>query len=323
MPNPETTLELVQFVERAAGELDDGSSPFRSDIEILVDMAHKAIVSGGAELDEEGQRPHVFAWAKSANNIPLKIVPKIASGTINATEDSTTITFSSNISQDLTDWFIRINEGDEVYRITAHTPGTNTATIDLGFIDSTVVGASYEAFKLRYTFGSSNILLPTGNIKVHRYKKMDKSFIDVRSKEALEEMYPLSKVKEEDPCIAGIVNFSDGNLTVQLNAYPKEALRMELPFIPIPADLTIGGNDPIVPAHKRVVIAELAAHYFLVNRDDDRATLHFNRAVRQFASLVNETSAFDEALNHEFGQLRPRTGIIDIIRERHDGFIDE
>ncbi len=298
-----TTLDIVQYVEEQSNEITDGTSPFRQTAISLVNRAHKAIFAGGMELNEDGEGPTIFNFAKSTYPQNLMLLPKVE-GTVTATLDSTTLTFSAAPSINLLGYHIRINNDAEVYRITAHTGVSTTATIESAYIKTT--GAyEYKAFKLIYTL--SGIMMLMGEFQTSRRYGLECNEIIVTGKSTLNSKYPLSSVSEMLPTMAAILKLDPdtGEVTLQFNGYPREREKISMDYIPIPTDLDLVGSNPLLPKHHRLVLGELALYYYQLGLDDDRAMMHLSNAKAMYKSLVRENSAFEEVANSNYGRLFP------------------
>jgi hypothetical protein len=298
--NYELTEDLVEYVEDELREISDGSSDFRDRVINLVNHAHKSIVSGGQELNDQGQRPIVFHWARSKFPKTLTLLPKLTN-TATITQDGTALTLGTSESTDLTgNYFIRIGNDNEVYRITAHVGGTGV-TIDSPYIAADVTSAECEIFKLIYDI--TGILVPASPIKTFRRDGANE--IRITAKATLDKRYPITDIVEADPTMAGILKLDADTetLSIQLNSIPLRRERAQLECVPVPDTLVIGSVHPILPKQHRLVIGELAAHYLCVGLDDDRATVHLARARALFDALVRENQTFEESGNSRYGEL--------------------
>jgi len=81
-------------------------------------------------------------WAKGQT--AARIEPFVNDGTVTATEDSTTITFSTAPTTSKTNHYINISASLEVYRITAHTANSTTATIEVAYTEVTTTSSAYK-----------------------------------------------------------------------------------------------------------------------------------------------------------------------------------
>lgn len=307
----ETTAEIAEFVEQEMGHSVHPSSD-RTRIVDIIDRTHKTIISGGGELnlDNKGKavrRPVVFPWAISQDPIVQNFPAPIETGTIAATQSSTSATFSSGPAASVANWHIKIGNDSEIYRISAHTGGGTGATLDGAYIEDTVTIASYKLFKLIHTF-SSSIMIPISPIRIYDSNSQDFT-VDLVDLNEMLEQYPLANVMAGMPELAGIRYQGDGTLVVQFSHYPSEIERMELDFIPIPTELdTSTPVNPIIPKHHRMVLAHLASYYMLRTTDDDRARGHLRDAKLLFDALVTESKQIYSGNDEWFAYISPLPG---------------
>lgn len=310
----ETTSELAVFVERELGHSVSGASSQRSDIVSQLDRAHKIVLGGGGILnyDEKGQKlreEQLFAFARATNP---KIVNTVAfidsadgSSNVTATQGSNSISFGSdpNGGVSVQGYHIRINGGDEVYRITAHTAAATTATLDAAFVDSNVAAQEFEIFKLQYTVGSDDILRLLSPIRVHSGDR-SQDVIDLVEPQEMFERYPLSEVDMSFPSMAAVLNEDDGTYTIQLCSPPENIERMEFDYVAIPTELDTSTVDPIIPARYRICLAHLACYFLMVRNDDNRAPYHIATARQLFGEMVDWNKGILSSGDRDYGRVR-------------------
>lgn len=304
----ETTTQLVQEVEFMMGEPTDGTSAQRTRILNRLDDAHKEIVSGGGILNI-GNRgnverdPVVFPWAKSKTRLVVNTEAPITTGTVSINKSSTALTFTSGPAASVADYFIRIANQPEVYRISAHTAASTSATLDGGFIGDNITGAEYEVFRLFYTFGTGNgLLLPLSPLLLSGFWR-----VNITSEKSLEAAFPLHLVQKDLPQLATVVKQDATTITIRLSHYTNDIERMELEFVPIPSTLDLVSSDPVIPKHRRKILSHLTAYYMLRDNDDTRAQSHLSDAKNLFEALVNEKNQFESGNDEGFGDTRTRS----------------
>jgi hypothetical protein len=306
----ESTTELRNLLSEETGEITPSSSTLSRFLNLL-DLANKTLHAGGGILDidknnRSNKRPIMFAWARSTNPIVQNFSAPISTGTIAATQSSTTVTFSSAPAASVAGWYLRIGSDPEVYRISAHTGGVTTATLDAAYIQSTVSAGTFEVFKLDYTFGSS-VLLPASQIKIFDNNGNNYQ-VPLVDKNELEKRFPKRNITRGIPKMAGVLQFQDGTLTVQFSNYPENIERMELEYNSIPTALDTSSSNPVLPKHLRPILVHLAAFYHLRKRDDDRAASHLAQAKDLFAILKSENRHILYRNDPEFGYVPPFPG---------------
>lgn len=81
-------------------------------------------------------------WAKDYTSV--RIEPYYSTGTVSATQDSATITFSTGPAESKTNHYIQIGGYNEVYKIAAHTAAATTATLEVAYTGDTTSGAAMK-----------------------------------------------------------------------------------------------------------------------------------------------------------------------------------
>lgn len=310
MSNLETTEDLVQYVEAGMREKTDGTSVFRPAILGLLNRTYRSIVAGGTSelntaLNRVGKRaeePVVFDWARSKFPYAFNFQAPENTGTLTATNNSTSLTFSAGPTPDLTDWYIRINNEDEIYRISAHTAGNTSATIDAAFVGAGGSGLTFSAFKLVYDISPSDgIIIPVGPIQV--YASGGDKQIEIIDDRARMQTDHLIAVRMGMPDKASIVKRTDTSISLLFNGYPETIERAEMSYVPPALALSIGGNYPLIPKDKRVILAHLTLYYMLERVDDNRAVNHLNIAGGLWDALVNASHGPTKASNPDYGKV--------------------
>lgn len=315
----ETTTELRNFLAEEVGDKNPGSTE-QTRLLRLLNSAHLEIVGGGGVLNVDNRNipqtiPAIFSWALAEDPLIATTSEPIDTGTVAIAEGATALTFSSAPSVSVLGWYIRIAGKSTVYKITAHS--STSATLDSAYVNDTETAATYECFKLDYTFGdtvSDRILLPADYIRSFEGHQQ----ISLTSKREVRNAYPLSTVSKGDPVMAGLVGNTDGQITIHLNIYPTNARKLELLYVPVPDELTVSGVDPIIPKDDRKILVHLAAYYQLIYRNDDKAQIHLDIARRMFKNLKAKDSAFSQHNDRRYGYLAPFPG--GFSRSRRKGF---
>lgn len=311
-----STTDLAIYVEEELGHTVHPSSD-RTRIVDLMDRCHKTICGGGGELnlDKNGRpnpSPIIFPWALSQNPIVLNTSAIYNTGTCTANLGSTTVTLSDVSATNLSNYHLKVSTDSEIYRVSAHTAGTDSLTLDGAYVSANTTAAEYTAFKTLYTFApsSGSILIPVSPIRIYDDNGEDYT-IDLVDTQTLLKSFPMSEIEEDMPVMAGIRYQSASNLVVQMSHYTENVERMELDYIPIPttlADNTAIEVDPVIPERHRIIIAHWAAYYLLRTNDDNRSQLHLAEAQSIFKTLVAERDQVMQRQDEDLGYIRPRPG---------------
>lgn len=319
MANLQTTEDIVKDAEFKLGELTNGTSTLRANILDHMNRIQRSVCAGGLELNSDLNKiqarikaPIIFTWAKSKFPFIFNLEPvedsDTTSVTASVTANSTTVTLSSSHTASLENWHFNISDTDEVYRISAHTAGTAALTLDGAYVGDTDATAQNKLFKLVYDLSPSDgILQVAGPIVMY---KSEFGFEEDAEIELIEETYfkrinHPRDVVERVPDKAGVLYKDDTTLTLQFNAYPENRVRCELPYVPIPSTLSVGGNDPIIPKDGRILLSELTCYYMQDGLNDDRALGHLKTAFGIWQALVQRNEKETKASKLNFGRTYP------------------
>lgn len=154
MSNFRTTADLLDGVLRRCGELtsDLGTSSLQPAALLYLNQLHQTIIAGGNELETDIDESWI--WARARRPIIVNLNPPITAGSVTLTLGSTAGTFStapqlnsSNVSVE--GWYLRADNGPEIYRIVQHTSGNTTFALD-GAFPQTSYASTYHCFQLEY-----------------------------------------------------------------------------------------------------------------------------------------------------------------------------
>lgn len=313
-----TTSELLTRLKQ---EVRDESTITATENRLLsrLNEAHLDIVGGGGILNDTSrgrQRslPFIFPWALSATNIIVNTVAPIDTGTISVTQGSTSATLSATQATSTTGWYLRITGEPEVYRVSSHTGGTDAVTLDGAYVGTTDGTASYTLFKIDYDFQGSNMLLPAQGL-INYYYDGPLSIINI---DAFTSHNPFQHIDKGFPSVAGLVRQDAANdqITVRLNAYTENIERLELPYVPRPADLDTVSVNPIIPDGHRDIIVQLAAYKELSSRDDTMAQEKLSIAKQQFDALKAEARQYMNRQDANYGKIFGFDGGLDTVNSR-------
>lgn len=321
MANLETTQDLVNYVLSKMREKTDNTSSFESEVLTQLNQSYRAIVAGGQGLESEIGKPVIFPWAKAQNPKVVNLQPAITTGTVEVTNASTTITFSSAPASSVAGYYFKVDGEGEVYRVATHTGGVATATLDANYVGDTSSSSTYKLLKLDYTF-SSDVLVPIAPITA--YSSSGPHQISIVPKSTMNRDFPLSELQQNIPTRAAVVKQSEGTFVLQFNAYPQELERVEMEYIAVPTALDTTSENPIMPIHQRVVIAHYAIAQMLQGIDDDRVAYYFNLAKAGFNAMVKEAQGIYSSGSKDYARVIPRMDQYDMqerLLKTEDGFI--
>lgn len=194
--------------------------------------------------------------------------------TVTATKDSTTLTFSGNITPSLAGYRIVINNQETMPIISTHTAGTSTATLDAVWPQATETAVSFQTWPWEVSL-ASDFLRFAGAPWLHSdYGQI----IDMVSKETLVESAVLQAGYEDAPRRFALVR----DQVIVFDRYDTDrSHRFEYDYIAQPTDLA-AGETPLLPRHHRQVLSTGAAMMILFDKNDARA----ENAASEYRELV-------------------------------------
>lgn len=97
--------------------------------------------------NSQQQIMRAFEWpfARSITPLVVQTVTDYTTGTVATTAGSTSVTFSAPITNSKTGQYLQTSSSNDWYKITSHTAGTATATLEIGAIYT----ASADTFTIR------------------------------------------------------------------------------------------------------------------------------------------------------------------------------
>lgn len=170
MSNFRTTADLLDGVLRRCGEMtsDLGTSPLQAAALLYLNQIHNTVITGGNELEIDVDESWI--WAKARRPVVLNLNPPVTAGSVSLTQGSTAGTFStapqvnaSNASVE--GWYLKPDNGPEIYRIIQHTSGLTAFTLDANFPQASYAG-SFHCFQLEYDLIPSKVIVDNFNDKL-------------------------------------------------------------------------------------------------------------------------------------------------------------
>lgn len=230
-----------------------------------------------------------FEWPflRSPNPLVIQTVPDITAGTIATTVASTTVTFSTtpkdvngtNVS--VSGRFLQTSSSKDFYRITAHTVGATTATIEIG-ATTTAIAATYLVRKQYYSTSTN----------VDRIIQIWQDVLPYQLLETSPEYFQaynpgfLSSGTPRIYCPAGI-DSSTGTGTVQFILWPTPdaVINLRIDYYTVATDMSADADISVIPAkwHTTTLLegAKAQAYSFL---DDSR----YAGSVQLFNAMIEE-----------------------------------
>lgn len=310
MANLTTTADIKTAVLQHAGELTDGTSPYDALVVTYINRIYGELVCGGSTFVPELSEP--WPWARAASPGILALVPAYETGSLTLTNASTSGTFSDAPAASLGSFagrFVQMQSRADVYRISAHTAGSASITLDQAYQDATVTSA-FTAAKLDYTLtsGIARLVEPFRVFQQQTAEGNQAGKIASMSSDELHRAFPLYRLENGVPTYFAIVSeSSSGVYTVRFNKVPTANVRVEYEYVPYPTDLTSSPDTtPIVPREHRVTLVYGATYWLMVDKLDSRADAYFRLTQQKIQGmLLNRRREYDDS-SDSFGKLVPR-----------------
>lgn len=230
-----------------------------------------------------------FEWPFLRNPTPLTIqtVPDYTTGTVATTAGSTSITFSvaptdvngNNVS--VSGRFIQTSSSKDFYKITAHTSGTTSATIEIGAIN-TAAAATLTIRKMYYSTSSS----------VDRIIQVFQDVLPYQLLETTPEYFQsfnpgfLSSGTPRMYLTAGIDSSSGvGVPQFRLWPNPDAVINLRIDYFTVATDMSADADISVIPAkwHTTTLLEGAKAQAFSF-MDDSR----YGGSVQLFNALIEE-----------------------------------
>lgn len=288
------TSDIKKAVLRACGEVDDGTSFYEVNGQVmnLINRAYLAILSGGNEFDVELSKPWV--WAKEPKPGVFLVKPAIDPGLVSVTTGSNKVTFTTAPATSVKDYWIKISDRDEWFRVLAHSAGALQATIDVAYPLS---GGTFSAqlILIDYTLSPANgILRLVHPFVLYKYQDRlgdneDKLYF-MDQAEMLKE-YPLRLIDNRIPTHFCLTYQSPaGAMSIRINSYPTDPLKVEYEYIKVPDLLTDGTNGtldsiPILPIEHRDCLAFAAQYFLCTEKNDSRAQAYLQQTQSKLKAM--------------------------------------
>lgn len=235
----------------------------------------------------------------------INTVARYDTGTISVTNGSTAATLSSSPAVGLGSFTGRVlltigdvSDNNAVYRISSHTAGSTTITLDAAYTGDDNTTATYKIYQDSYS-------APVDLGKLLKPKRYGRSFpmepigmgdmADIKS----------SDQSEGKPAVFSLIDFAttgDPTTARQLvvHPYPDATYRIEFTYKQQLNTELSGTTQPLIPDEYRhiLVYGALARGYPVLLADTDRGTY--------FQNLFNDVLRLIAGANREYGQDAPQ-----------------
>lgn len=206
-----------------------------------------------------------FEWPFLRSPTPLNVqtVVDYTTGTVATVLGSSTVTFSAPITTSRTGYYIQTVSSNDWYRITAHTGGTSTATIDVPALYT----ATAATFIIRKFFYSTSAT-------VDRIIQIIQDTLPYQLQECTPEYF-----QSINPGLLGgastpymyLMSGVDASGYPQFRLWPtpSTAINLQIWYLSVPLDMTADADISVIPDKWRTTVLLEAAKMQAFSFDDD------------------------------------------------------
>jgi hypothetical protein len=314
MANYTTAADIIDAILFASGEPTTGTSDYETRALELLNRAHRELCLGGGPFAPE--ITETWWWFRKATPGVLILEPAIVSLTASITNNSDAVTLSAVVNKDLDNWFFKVAGHPDIFRVSDHTSGAATLTLDSVYTGTTNTAAACTLFKAEYSL-ASDCLTPLSPMRTYRDNRREIEGVDF---DALERDYPLGDIESGVPhCFAvkyqnsGASN--DGLLTIRLSHYgangsdSTDIIRADYEYLRRPSDLTnTAGSIPMPPPEYRAILADMATAYLLAEKDDTKSPQYAQAAAEGIRAMARDRRQIMALSSRNMGKINPRIG---------------
>lgn len=229
-------------------------------------------------------KPRAWWWLEQKENIAT--YEKIDTGTITVTEDSTTITFSTAPTPSLVGYYIKATGHPDIFKITAHTALTTTATLEKAWVRSSESGLAFKAWR---DFAPLSSTMKDIVIVTHDSKS---SPLDAMHNAKFTEMRARMPDYEGMPTLYNTGDFdSDGNRTIRwFPACSETRFILHVEGRCEASALNADADEPLMPVEDRIVIFYGAcSRAWARERNESEATKNWNLFMSKLAEMAGKS----------------------------------
>lgn len=302
MSNYTTGADLMADILFRGGEATNGTSDFDAEALRLLNRAYREMYMGGSAFAADVQEN--WLWLRKDPPGVLILDQVVNAGTVSVTKNSATATLSVSPAASMAGRFFKVDDQPDVFRVSAHTAGTDTLTLDSVYTQTTNTAASYKLMKLEYTL-ASDVLRIIAPMRCQHDSKVEVEGVILTQ---LERDWPLQTVESGTPTVFAPVTESKVRFNRYGNSDPAgDFIRLEYDYLARPSDLTNdAGSIPVVPAQWRHILCDMALTYLYTSKNDDRVMAVGSAAKAGLMAMALENRQKLQAMSRRFGKIRAR-----------------
>jgi len=120
--------------------------------------------------------------------------------------------------------------------------------------------------------------------------------------------FPLTQLTQGTPDkFAEVELRENGVAKLRFNRFPSRETRVEIEYIPLPADLQDNAQSvPLVPRGFRPYLMHAAAYYLMLDKSDNRANTEFTLAQTKLNGMIRANRSTLKQASNNFARLIPR-----------------
>jgi|TARA_Y100000310_G_scaffold103908_1_gene102236 hypothetical protein len=303
MANYTTSADLLDDALDRAGEATDGTSDFNAAAIRFLNRAYQGIWSGGSELDPDIRE--AWWWLRKDDQGILILNPMINDGSVDVTNNSASITFSTGPTPSVAGRHFKVNDHSDVFIISAHTAGETGATLESVYTGDTDTAASYRVMQIDYDLADSytDILYLSSPMIAYKSDRGEVQYIDLHE---MRRKYPLNRLDSGVPHDFSLLSSTKIRFSHYGGTSSTELIKLDFEYMRMPADLADDASEPIVPRQYRKILADWTLALLLDEKDDSRGAAAIALAQRGLRAMSNEHRATMRRMGRSFGHVFPR-----------------
>ena len=306
MANYSTSADIIDDVLTRAGEPTDTSSDEYENVVTWLNRAYQGIWSGGSEIDPTIHE--IWWWLRKDSQGVLTLNPVIDTGTVDVSNNSTSITFSSAPTPSVAGRHFKVVGHSDVFVISSHNAGEVGATLESVYTGDDNSAASYKVMQFDYDL-ASDVLYLNAPMWAYQDSRHDIYITDLPT---LRTRWPIQNLNSGVPrhfAMTGDkkVRFSHfGGLT------STDLIKIDYEYMRVPDDLADDSTEPIVPREYRKILADWALGMLLDKKEDSRAGGAFALAKNGLVAMARRNRRELLLNTKNYAKIQPRQG--DILR---------
>lgn len=222
----------------------------------------------------------------------VRTVPDVTTGTVSVVSGGDTLTFSAGPAASTANRYIKFSTTEDWYKITAHTAGSTSATINPAYVGSSALeGGTFTIRKLLYSTSTPLMQILDMKQMTSPARLIGQSPVshDFYSSLYSDTGTPTSYIPSS-PTSTGAIQFS-------FYPAPNELMNIMVRGKRILSDLSATSDESLIPAPWQDAIINIAAFYGFQSLDDTRA----NTELQVGESRIEDMSM---TYSHDLGRHR-------------------